>query len=196
VHGKRKCVKQTKAGKRCQAFALKGKDVCLAHDEKTRQMAGFGGAQPNAGRPPSPRPSEIARRLIEENILVLQKPYWNSLGYDVKLGPNGPYLVEKEDGGAKIYGVSAKNGAVYISEHDDLEAMQKAAERLQDRVYGKPKQTTELSGPDGGPVELTPPDDAVERSRRMLSLLPQHELEALVKGKGNGNGNGNGSEPE
>jgi hypothetical protein len=30
----------------------------------------------------------------------------------------------------------------------------------------------------------------------MLSLLPQHELEALVKGKGNGNGNGNGSEPE
>jgi hypothetical protein len=91
---------------------------------------------------------------------VLQRPYWRTLGFDVILGADGPELVELEDGGAKLYGVSGKDGEVRVSGHEDLEAMQRAAERLQDRVYGKPKQTAEVTSVDGGTLApVLPPDD-------------------------------------
>jgi hypothetical protein len=122
---------------------------------------------PWPGRPRRVRPSEVARALIEAHELALQRPYWRTLGFDVRLGANGPELVELEDGGAKLYGVSGKDGNVRVSVHDDLEAMQRAAERLQDRVYGKPKQTAEVTTVDGGTLApVLPPDDPGHRRSR------------------------------
>jgi hypothetical protein len=147
-----------KTGAPCRAWPLHGTDRCLAHSDATaRESVGFVAANGKAGRPRNPRPSEVARQLIEQNVLVLQRPYWRTLGYDVELGPDGPRLVELEAGGAKMH--STSGGYVSMSKHDDLGAMMAAAERLQDRVYGKPTQATEISGPDGGPVEVIDTSD-------------------------------------
>lgn len=172
---RRTCTAKTLKGTPCKAAPLKDKDCCLAHaDHETRGSTGFGGPQPNSGRPRLPRPSEVAQQLIERNVLALQKPYWRTLGYDVVIGADGPELVEIPEGGAKVYGES-KDGDICVSELEDLEAMQKAAERLQDRVYGKPKQSTEISAPDGGALLLVAPVDATEKSRRAAKLLKDLE---------------------
>lgn len=158
---KRRCTATTKSGAPCKAAPLKDQDVCMAHtDEETRRSVNFGGPSAGAlgGRPANPKPSEVARRLIEQNELVLQRPYWRTLGYDVKLGPDGPYLVEMDEGGAKLYGES-KEGDICVSGHDDLGAMMTAAEKLQDRVYGRPKVSTEISGPEGQPIKVDLPTE-------------------------------------
>ena len=187
IEPKRVCAAKNKQGQPCKAAPLNGHETCIAHaDEKTRTSADFGNG-PRPGRPRNPRPSEIARRLIESHELALQRPYWRALGYDVRIGPDGLELLELEGGGAKIYGVSAKDGVVYVSEHDDLEAMQRAAERLQDRVYGKPKQVTELTGAEGGPVltSVLPPEDPAH-SLEVASVLSRVHREPAANGNGNG----------
>jgi hypothetical protein len=164
---RRACKGMTKKNAACAASPLAPGTViegvtvtgnyCRAHDPDLPPSARFGSrAQAIAagnlgGRPAMPKPSDVARRLIEQNVLALQRPYWRALGYDVRLGPDGPYLVELEDGGAKLYGES-KEGDIVVSDAEDLAAMMAAAEKLQDRVYGRPKQQTEISGPEGAPV--------------------------------------------
>lgn len=164
----RKCHGKTKKRKPCAANPLapgtlidgvevKGKH-CRAHDPDLPDSARFGSrAQAKAagdqgGRPAMPKPTDIARTLIEANELALQRPYWLALGYDVRLGKEGPELVSIPGGGVKLHGES-KDGTIVVSDTLDLGAMQEAAERLWNRVYGKPKQATEISGPGGGPIE-------------------------------------------
>jgi hypothetical protein len=168
---KRKCKidpKETRTGKPCGASPLKPEtevegvkvsgDFCRGHDPDIPDNARFGShAQAKAageqgGRPRLPTPTDIARRLIEANELVLLRPYYLALGYDVKLGPDGPELKSIPGGGVKVHGES-KEGHIVVSDHLDLGAMQEAAERLWNRVYGKPKQSTEITGPGGGPIE-------------------------------------------
>lgn len=148
---RRRCKAKTKRGTPCMAAPLSDSDFCISHaPEEIRGSTGFGGAQPGSGRPRNPKPSEIARKLIEENVVAVQRPYWRALGFDVVVGDSGPELVELEGGGAKLS--ATWEGDVYVSEHEDLEAMQKAAERLMDRVYGKPRQ--EITGAEGAPLAL------------------------------------------
>ena len=177
---KRNCKAKNQKGGPCGAYPLKPGTVidgiavkgkhCRKHDPDLSDSARLACAQPGAGRPKLPTPSEIARQLIERNVLALQKPYWRTLGYDVVIGADGPELVEIPDGGAKVYGES-KDGDICVSELDDLAAMMTAAEKLQDRVYGRPRQSTEITGPDGGALLLIAPDDAVTKSQRAAMLL-------------------------
>ena len=155
---KRKCKGKTRAGKACKAAPLKGRDVCLAHaDRETREKTGFRADNGRQGRPRLVRPSEIAQQLIEDNALAIQRPFWRALGYDVVKRDDGTFeLVEDSGGGAKLH--ATFEGEVLVSTFDDLGAMQKAANELMDRAYGKPKQATEVSGPDGGPIEHAPLD--------------------------------------
>lgn len=148
----RRCKATTRAGNRCKAFALRDGDHCLSHDKNAREKARFSGKQENAGRPRKPKPTEIARRLVEENIVAVQRPYWRALGFDVEVTDEGPRLIEI-DGGAKLHGTQQRTGKVVLSEHDDLSAMMTAAERLQDRVFGRPRQALEVTGEDGGPIQ-------------------------------------------
>lgn len=169
---KRSCHKENRKGGPCGAPVIKGSDppVCISHaDEETKRSAGFGGAQPGSGRPALPKPTEIMRRLVEQHVEAVIGPHFRTLGFEVVRDANGELSIQaSENGGAKVFGES-KEGVVRISEYDDLGAHIAAAEKLLDRVYGRPKQTTELTGEGGGPVELVPV--AMDRKASVVGVL-------------------------
>lgn len=183
-----RCNATAKNGEPCKAHPLKGSDYCGAHDPALPESARFGSpaqakeAAKLAGRPPMPKPTDVMRRLVEDNAAVVLRPHFRTLGFDIEVGEDGPRLVEFEGGPAKIYGTS-KDGDVRVSNYDDLGAMMAAAERLFDRVYGKPKQQTEITGGDGGPVEIVTP---VTRPDAMSAGVLAQRVLPVVAVNGNG----------
>jgi hypothetical protein len=169
--GKHGCTGTTRRGTPCNAHPLKGSDpkVCISHaSREVQESVGFGGSQPNAGRPRLPGVLEVARQLVEENAAVLVAPHFRTLGYDVVVVNGRAQLERIEGGGAKVH--ATFEGEVLVSEHDDLGAQIAASEKLVDRVVGKPKQAIEASGPGGtplGPMFVTDPDLA-EDARALL----------------------------
>lgn len=147
------CKGKTRKGAKCKAPALKGKKHCSAHAPDLPDSARFGSpvqareAGQLGGRPPLPKPTDVARQLVEENVHRVLRPHFKALGLDIQ--EDG--TVVSLDHGAILTGES-KEGVVVASEIEDLGAQIAAAERLLDRIYGKPKQQTEVSGVDGGPI--------------------------------------------
>lgn len=179
---RRYCKEVNRNGDPCMAHPLEGTDLCMAHSpESVRESVGFVANNGFQGRPALPKPTDVARRLVEENVVALLRPYWRTLGYDVQIADGRIALVELEDGGAKIYGTSAKDGRVFVSEHDDLGAMMQAAEKLLDRVYGKPKQVSEVSGPDGAPIAI---DGTVSPGPAYLGEAAQEAARMLLERAG------------
>jgi hypothetical protein len=164
--GKHGCTGTTKKGTPCSAYPLQGRDVCLAHaDAETRESVGFVAANGKGGRPKLPKPTELALQLVEQHAAALLRPHFKALG-----------LMLHDDGTV----TPLKHGAIVVHQGEattieDLGAQQAAAERLLDRVYGKPKQSTEVSGKDGTPLGamfVTDPqlaEDARELLRRAAS---------------------------
>ena len=182
---KRQCKGTTKKGRPCKSPPLKGTDFCLSHSgADTRRKVQFVGGQPGSGRPRLPTPSEVARKLIEENIVVILRPHFHALGYDVEVTGQGIGLVKLDGGGAKLYGES-RDGVVRASDFEDLGAQIAAADKLWDRIYGRPKQSTEVTGPDGGPIEHD--HVGIPTSQDFQSGV------AAVLATAGANGNGNGS---
>jgi hypothetical protein len=183
--GKWGCHGETKRKTLCDAKPLKAGTViesvevsgkwCRAHDEDLPPSARFGSrerARENGklgGRPPNPKPSEVMRRLVEQHVETVIAPHFRTLGYKLERNEAGELtIVPDENGGAKIYGES-KEGDINVTDHDDLGAHIAAAEKLLDRVYGRPKQATELTGSEGGPVEIVPV--AREKSKKVGGIL-------------------------
>lgn len=167
----KQCKGKTKKGTACKATPLrpgtviegvtvKGKH-CRAHDPTLPDSARFGSyaqakeAAKLAGRPPLPKPTELARQLVERHVCGILRPHFKALG--MQLNDDGS--VEALDRGAIVTGES-KDGEVVPSLIEDLGAQIAAAEKLLDRVYGRPKQSTEISGPEGNPVKVELPTDA------------------------------------
>lgn len=188
--GKRGCHGETTKGKPCDANPLKAGTViegvtvkgkhCRAHDPDLPPSARFGSrahARENGlkgGRPAMPKPTEVMRNLIEEGIEAIIAPYFRTLGLKLEAGEDGRlHPVVDPTGGAKIFGES-KEGEINMTNFDDLGAHIAAAEKLLDRVYGKPKQSTELTGAEGGAVEIVPVSrdkvDAVAKMRAAIGL--------------------------
>lgn len=152
----------------------------------------FQGAQPNGGRPRIPKPTELARQLVERHAAAILRPHFKALG--LHLADDGT-TTPLEQGAIVVH----QGEATLI---EDLAAQISAAERLLDRVYGRPRQQLEHTGEGGGPVEISAPEpiDAAERSRRAAVLLaeiggggapvPTGPLAANGYGTANGNGNG------
>lgn len=170
--GKRGCHGKTKKRTLCDANPLKAGTViegvtvsgkwCRAHDEDLPPSARFGSrahARENGlkgGRPKLPKPTEVARQLVEESVEHILAPHFRTLGLKLERGDDGRlHAVVDPTGGAKIFGES-KDGEINMTGYDDLGAHIAAAEKLLDRVYGKPKQSTELTGAEGGAVEIVP----------------------------------------
>jgi hypothetical protein len=128
-------------------------DWCAAHHPDLTGTDRFGSpAQAKAagelgGRPALPKPTDVARRLVEENVAAILRPHFKALG--LLLQDDG--TVTPLERGAVLTGES-KEGVVKASDIEDLAGQMAAAEKLLDRVYGRPKQATEISGPEGGPI--------------------------------------------
>lgn len=173
---KNPCTAKRKDGKPCTAPARKDQPTCWAHAPKEEQeKAGFGGAQPGAGRPRVPRPSEVIAQVILDNIAIVLKPYFKALGYDVIATPGQAVQLVHEGGGAKVIhrGWDGERAVTELSEIDDLGAQMQAAELLLNRAFGKPRQALELTGDEGGPIETS--------ARLDTSKLSTDELRDLAK---------------
>jgi hypothetical protein len=143
----------------------------MAHaDEETRAKAGFGGPENGAKGGEAkrvPKLTELLTAAVEERAQEIIDKLFSGLDAEraVVVG-NGP--------GARI------------------EIVPDAAERrmtireIFDRNIGKPVQATEISGPDGKPIELHPPADAEERSITAARVLER--ARALEGASSNGNG--------
>lgn len=140
---KRACKELAKDGTPCEANPLKGKDFCSAHDPDSPPSARFGSpaqarkAGLQGGRPPKPRVTEILRERFEEEVeeyLAVLKE-----------------ALEANEGVTVGWGEDA-----YLEMIPDHKVRLKALEIAFDRVYGRPKQSTELVGAQGGPVEIVP----------------------------------------
>lgn len=124
-----------------------------------------------------PRATDLARALVEQNIAFVLGPYWRVLGFDIVRTDDGLELQRHRGGGAKLYGES-RDGVVKLSRYEDLGAMVRVAELLQDRVFGKPKQAVEHTAPDGPILSalIMDPDiaeDARDLLRRAAAAQPQ-----------------------
>lgn len=152
------CKGTNKKGEPCKAAALKGRDVCLAHaDEETRTSVNFQQG-PRPGRPRVAKPTEVARRVIEENVAALLRPHFRALGLEL----HDDLTTTPLDKGAIV---------VYQGEAttiEDLGAQIAAAEKLLDRVYGKPRQQVDVStdDPHDGAALIEDPD--LRREARAL----------------------------
>lgn len=162
---RRQCTGKTKKGKRCRAAPLKNSKTCLAHaDEKTRDNTRFGGPQPGAGRPRTPRPHEIAQQLVEAHIVRVLRPYFRTLGLEIR--DDGS--VRDCDGAIKYVWAGTEEPAIRV---EDLGAQVMAAEKLLDRIYGKPRQVQELTGEGGGPIEVASELSDPEVREAMFEVL-------------------------
>lgn len=131
----KKCSAITKAGKRCKARPLKESEFCLAHDEKARETAGFGGAQEGAGRPAKPKAVDVLREKVEAEIEEWLRP------------------LEDARSATRGIAISLKGGGMELVDVPDHGMRVTAVKEVLDRVYGKPKQATEITGADGGPIQ-------------------------------------------
>lgn len=165
------CTGTTRKGKPCGAYPLKGTTKCLAHsDAQTRASVGFIAANGKGGRPPAPRAVDVLRERVEARIDEVIAPLFDALG------AAGGFTV-------KFAGEDGEEQVAFVPEPDHGIRLQ-AVRELLDRVYGKPKQTQELTGANGGPVELVTPEDATQRAEQAALILQRARLTV-----GNGNNN-------
>lgn len=130
-----KCAGTTKKGAPCKSTGVLDNGFCMAHQpEEVKESRGFGGAQAGAGRPANPRAVDVLRERIEQDIDKVLDPLWEAL----------------EAESAVVVGSGRDSQEVEMV--PDYRTRITAARELMDRAYGKPKQQTEISGPDGGPV--------------------------------------------
>lgn len=149
----KQCQGVTKKGNACKSSGVLDNGYCIAHQpSEVRESLGFGGPQEGSGRPRKPNAAEFLREWWEEHEGEL-------------LGVLAKALTAE-----KAIVVATKDHAE-IEFVPDYDLQLKAFKEALDRVYGRPRQATEISGPAGGPIRI---DGDVDLSR----LLPE-QLETL-----------------
>ena len=120
------------------------------HLRERWELGRFGGSKDNR----QPKAPEVLKELVENEIQEWLRPYLKAITAmkPVVVG-NGRH--------AKIVNVP------------DHRTRQAAADSVLDRVYGKPKQTTELTGAEGGPVSVEVPVDK-DRELEVARILAQN----------------------
>lgn len=158
------CGRPTKAGGICTAriavVEIRGKKyqlkTCVMHSSPAiRKELGLLNtdprANPGAGRKPKPTAMSILRARFEENA--------------------DRYLQPLEDAITALKAhVVGNGGSAHLEFTPDIALQLKAMETMIDRIYGRPKQVTELTGFEGGPVEVQVPNDE-ERARGLAAIL-------------------------
>jgi hypothetical protein len=137
THDKSRCADtNAKTGNPCRAWPLRGTDRCLAHtDQVSRGSTRFGGPQPGGGRPRKPRVVDVLREQVEDRAEEVLAPLWDGLTAERAI-------------------VVGSGESAELQAAPDMPTRLAAARELLDRAYGRPMQATEVSGPDGGPVQI------------------------------------------
>ena len=172
---KPKCRGTNKQGNPCKA-APWANGYCIAHqDLETRKAAGHkSGTRDGAKRDPL-RVPVLAKQIVEANATAILYPYMKALGLKLmRVKSTGEIVVvPTPETRAKLFGIS-KDGVVKMSSFEDLGAMISVAEKLMDRVYGRPRQALEISGDaDGGPVQVQVASDN-NRALEVSQILAMH----------------------
>jgi hypothetical protein len=113
---------------------------CRTHDPDLPDNARIQGAQPGAGRPKNPRVVDVMREKLEANIDKMIDPY---LQQALEAKTRIPKTIDPKTGDVTEW-----------QEIPDYKARIAAVEKLLDRAYGKPGQAVQVTGADGGPVEI------------------------------------------
>lgn len=133
----------TAAGAAKLGLSAEDQDWCRAHHPHLPASSRFGShaqatqAGRQGGRPRLPRVVDLLKERLEG-----EADEWLD-ALKAALNAEAPYTVG--------FGEDA-----YVEFVPDHRTRLKAIEIALDRVYGRPKQQTELTGADGGPVEIVP----------------------------------------
>lgn len=165
------CRATTKAGKPCRSYALAGGQFCLSHsDKETRAKLCFGGPENGAKGGEAkrvPRLTEVLTKRVEERADEIMDKLFSML--DAQR--------------AVVVGTGPKARVETVPD-DDLAL--KAIREIYDRFEGRPKQATEITGKDGGPITLHPPADAEERSVTAARVLERARAQEAASSNGHG----------
>jgi hypothetical protein len=160
---RRRCKGKNQAGDPCGAYPLRPGtliedvsvtgDWCIIHDPDLPEGAKPGGPQPGAGRPRNPRGIDILRERFEAEADRVLNPLFDALEADI----------------ATVVGRGEEAMVDYQPDH---RTRLLAIKEILDRVYGRPKQATEITGPQGGPVQVIDPGNA--EARDAIAELLRH----------------------
>ena len=130
--------------------------TCYAHlPEKVREefkATKIGGKEHGrGGRRPKPTTTQILKQMVEEELTLWMQPFFEALQ------ATKPVVVG-----------NGRHARVELL--PDHRTRLQAVEAIFDRLYGKAKQTTELTGADGGPVSVEVPRDK-ERALEVAKIL-------------------------
>lgn len=161
-------------GDTCSSYAVIGSEFCGSHmPQEERDRLGIVRRPREAGPLPITGP-QLAREVTETAIVKVLQPYFRALGLEILQidEETGTPVVRDmgEDAGLMLHGES-KDGYIHMSKYPDLAGRIQAAEKLFDRVYGRPRQTTVLEG-GVKPIQVQPVR-TLERSQQMARLLDQ-----------------------
>jgi hypothetical protein len=168
------CTGVTEQGTTCQSKHVNGSDYCMWHMEKA-ELKRLGIRDPREAVRVAPvlKAPEMLRQIMETHVEQIVRPYFEGLGikligYDEETG--SPIVEEIEGGGLKLYGES-KDGDIEMSNYPDIVGRVAIAEKLLDRVYGKPKQSTTIEG-GVNPIRIQPVRTG-DRAMEVASILAQ-----------------------
>lgn len=138
-----RCTAKTKSGTRCRRRARKGSKQCAFHDPVSTESHRFGTPEQAreagqlGGRPRKPRPDDILRERIEADIDRWLAPLEAALG-----------------SGKPVQMWDSARGSHEIEYVIDPALGMKAMKLAFERVYGKPRQSIDLAGADGGVLKV------------------------------------------
>ena len=157
-----RCSATTKAGNPCKNPVVLETGTCIAHaPREVVESRGFGGPQPGAGRPRTPKVVEVIRERLEAQAEEYLKPVEDAL---------------KATRGV-VVGDGAHARIEYVEDHA---TRLKAFRELMDRGFGKPTQY----------VDVTSREEESEIDREIRALLDQMDRLPSPEPSANGNGNG------
>lgn len=168
------CAGETENGEKCLSKPVIGSIFCQWHmQEAERERLGIRDPREVTKRRAGMKAPELMRQIMEQETLSILAPYFEGLGiklegYDEETGK--PVITYDPDGGLRLFGES-KDGDIEMSPYRDIGGMVAIAEKLLDRVYGKPKQSTTIEG-GVSPIRVQPVKSE-DRAIEVAQILAQ-----------------------
>jgi hypothetical protein len=131
------CKATTKAGNACKSTSVQDNGFCFSHQPaEVRESKGFSAEAGHlGGRPRRPRLSELYAEVAEEKREEIRAVLDRGLQ-------------------AKRSVVVGNGPTAHVQEVEDIPTQLKTVAEITDRTDGKARQSVELTGDEGGPIEF------------------------------------------